>query len=178
MWLWRLTRQNILLSLFSHKWQWHTKQNRGCYCRPFPPSQIKPITTKLHQCRHHGQTQCGSQWLKLAENKFTRSDLMSFSNQVFSRSKCFRFRTLHEFDVEKLSNSRHKFDHINFTILLKSNFLACFCHLAQLCDTTDCCGTVSGQAWKVQAGQVKSLQQTVCTVFRNVVWGNEGREGG
>ena len=126
MWLWRLTRQNILLSLFSHKWQWHTKQNRGCYCRPFPPSQIKPITTKLHQCRHHGQTQCGSQWLKLAENKFTRSDLMSFSNQVFSRSKCFRFRTLHEFDVEKLSNSRHKFDHINFTILLTSNFWRVF----------------------------------------------------
>ena len=31
-----------------------------------------------------------------------------------------------DFDVEKLSNSRHKFDHINFTILFKSNFRRIF----------------------------------------------------
>ena len=127
MWLWRLTRQNILLSLFSHKWQWHTKQNRDCYCRPFPPSQIKPITTKLHQCRHHGQTQCGFQWLKLAENKFTLSYLTSFSNQV-SRSKWFRFWTVHcmSLMLKNFSKSRHKFDHITLIILLKSNFWRVF----------------------------------------------------
>lgn len=31
-----------------------------------------------------------------------------------------------EFDVEKLSNNRHKFDHINLTILLKFNFWQVF----------------------------------------------------